>query len=129
MPAEPSRRARGREGGARRGDTLKPARAKAAQPGVESPAAPVVVGTAKQLAKALSKAKGLKVQSLVLDEVDRLLMLPGKYATVKEQERRAKHPRPALLLLQDAVARNPEIQVTFQRRGLSFLGATEARLG
>lgn len=82
--------------------------------------AAVVVGTAKQLAQRLAPPQrgrdgdrelDARVGTLVLDEVDRLFALPGKYSTLQEQERRNRHPRPSLVLLDAAVRRNPKLQV------------------
>lgn len=83
--------------------------------------APIVVGTAKDLAEYLlpplrrgkkdETSKPVPFQVLVMDEIDRLLLVPGKYSTVQEQERRRRHPRPALRLLEYAVRAKTDIQV------------------
>ena len=88
------------------------------------PAAPIVVGTVKALAASLvppppvqgggqaAEVKNApKVGVLVMDEVDRLMRVPGKYATRQEEERAKRHPRPATILLEAALATNPKLQV------------------
>jgi len=73
--------------------------------------APIVVGTAKQVAGVFCGAsQSMKIECLVMDEVDRLMAVPSKYATVAEQERHSRHPRPALQLLEWASAGNPSLQ-------------------
>lgn len=41
------------------------------------------------------------LQRLVLDEADQALSLPKRYATVRQQQQRASHPKPAELLLDE----------------------------
>ncbi|KAG2210016.1 hypothetical protein INT47_003452 [Mucor saturninus] len=65
-----------------------------------------VVGTPARILDLVSQGKlplhGL--QRLVLDEADQALSLPKRYATVRQQQQRASHPKPAELLL-DALSR------------------------
>ena len=76
--------------------------------------APIVVGTAKQLSlvfKEVACGDGVVPQHLVMDEVDRLLRVPSKYAPGREKRVRRVHPRPALRLLELIMAINPKLQL------------------
>lgn len=62
----------------------------------------------------------LPIGALVLDEVDRMLLVPGKYATRQIKERRERHPRPALKLMQAAFA----TEFGFQKDGTRLTSST-----
>ena len=74
-------------------------------------------------------------KALVLDEVDRLLRLPGKYATQREREQHERHPRPAALLLEAAsktagpdlqtIAASATVGRSLRREMGRLLGATD----
>jgi len=81
--------------------------------------APVLVGTAKVLWSEMVKANqtSLKtreggregwmgnVRAVVIDEVDRCLSPLGQYATLKEKKQKERHPKPAVLLLEEVMRR------------------------
>jgi superfamily II DNA/RNA helicase len=95
---------------------------------------PIIVGTAKLLAKVLLTVSQLppqtsprgfsvsrtcasipfEVKYLVLDEVDRLLSLTRKHAPVEEKMGRKRHPRPAIQLLSAIVLKNSNVQVLME---------------
>lgn len=61
-----------------------------------------VVGTPARILESIHQAK-LPVHALerlVLDEADQALSLPKRFATVRQQQKRAAHPKPAELLLE-----------------------------
>lgn len=60
-----------------------------------------VVGTPARILDLVSQGRlpTASLQRLVLDEADQALSLPKRYATVRQQQQRASHPKPTELLL------------------------------
>jgi len=91
-----------------------------APPLLPSLPAPVLVGTAKVLWSEMVKANGTSSQTrageregwmrnlraLVIDEVDRCLSPLGQYATLKEKKQKGRHPKPAVLLVEEVMRRD-----------------------
>lgn len=67
-----------------------------------SPHHSVIVDTAARL---LDAPLSQTIDRIVLDEADQALRLPKRYATVRQQQQRQQHPKPAQLLLADLMPR------------------------
>ncbi|SAM04128.1 hypothetical protein [Absidia glauca] len=66
----------------------------------------VIVDTAARLSDASPTLT--TIDRIVLDEADQALRLPKRYATLRQQQQRQLHPKPAQLLLTDLMQSSPK---------------------
>ena len=108
-----------------------------APPLLPSLPAPVLVGTAKVLWSEMVKANGTSsatraggregwmqnLRAVVIDEVDRCLSPLGQYATLKEKKQKERHPKPAVLLVEEVMRRDGG-EGGRERGRVQFVGAS-----
>ena len=74
----------------------------------------VLIGTAARVRSLLPRFPTLldAVQMVVVDEVDEVLRLPGRYAPLAKLAERARHPKQSELLLNELVLKNGKARKT-----------------